>query len=269
MIEPLLAAAVLLAPANADAAFDPSFAAYGRLLRHVVHDARVDHLALKADRAPLDAIVASFDDPATHGEASWPRDERLAFWINAYNVFTLRTIVDHYPIRGSWFSFAPKNSIRQIDGAWTTLTWRAAGRAVSLDQIEHEILRPLFKEPRVHFAINCASKSCPPLAAEPYVAARLEAQLDEAGRRYLGSSYGLQVSGDNLKVTSILKWYGNDFIERFASTVASEQPEAVRAVLGAVVRFGPPTAAALAKTVRARVTFLPYDWSLNDVDRAR
>jgi len=96
-----------------------------------------------------------------------------------------------------------------------------------------------------------------------------DAQLDEAGRRYLGSPYGLQVSGDNLRVTSILKWYGNDFIERFASMVPSDEPEAVRAVLGAVVRFGPTAGAALAKTGRARATFLPYDWSLNDLDRAR
>lgn len=269
MIRSLLFGTILLTLLNDGTAFDHSFVAYGRLLQSVVHDARVDYQALKAGRSALDVVVASFDDPATRIEASWPRDERLAFWINAYNVFTLRTIVDHYPIRSRWFSFAPKNSIRQIDGAWTTLTWRAAGRAVTLDQIEHEILRPLFKEPRVHFAINCASKSCPPLAAEPYVAARLDAQLDEAGRRYLGSPYGLQVSGDDLKVTSILKWYGNDFIERFASLVSSDQSGAIRAVLGAVVRFGPPAAAALARTGRARVIFLPYDWSLNDLERAR
>ena len=269
MIRGLVVAAVLLSAARADAAFDHAYADYGRLLTRVVHGARVDYQELKTDRNALDGIVASLDAPDTHGEPSWPRSERLAFWINAYNVFTLRAIVDHYPIRGSWFSFAPKNSIRQIDGVWAKLTWRAAGRTVTLDQIEHEILRPVFKDPRVHFAINCASKSCPPLAADPYVAGRLDAQLDEAGRRYLGSSYGLRISGDTLSVSSILKWYGDDFVQQFASTVLSTQPADVRAVLGVLVRFGPAAAADLARTGRAQVAFSTYDWSLNDVDRER
>ena len=269
MIRGLVLAAVLLAAAKADAVFDHAYADYGRLLTRDVHGARVDYQALKTDRSALDAIVASLDGPDTHGEPSWPRNDRLAFWINAYNVFTLRAIVDHYPIRGSWFSFAPKNSIRQIDGVWAKLTWRAAGRAVTLDQIEHEILRPVFKDPRVHFAINCASRSCPPLAAEAYVAGRLDAQLDEAGRRYLGTSYGLQISGDTLNVSSILKWYGDDFVQQFASIVASTQPAGVRAVLGVLVRFGPAAAADLARTGRARVAFSTYDWSLNDIDRDR
>ena len=269
MIRGLIVSALLLSAARADAAFDHAYADYGRLLTRVVHGARVDYQALKTDRGVLDAIVTSLDGPDTREEPSWPRTERLAFWINAYNVFTLRAIVDHYPIRGSWFSFAPKNSIRQIDGVWDRLTWRAAGRTVTLDQIEHEILRPVFKEPRVHFAINCASRSCPPLAADPYVAGRLDAQLDEAGRRHLGDPHGLQITGDTLSVSSILKWYGDDFVQQFASTVASTQPAGVRAVLGVVVRFGPPAAADLARTGRVRVAFSSYDWSLNDVDRAR
>lgn len=267
MIRGLIAAAVLLAAARADAAFDHTYANYGRMLTSVVRGARVDYQALKTDRSALDAIVASLDGPDTHGEPSWPRNDRLAFWINAYNVFTLRAIVDHYPIRGSRFSFAPTNSIRQIDGVWDRLTWRAAGRTVTLDRIEHEILRPVFKDPRVHFAINCASKSCPPLAADPYVAGRLDVQLDEAGRHYLGDPHGLQIAGDTLNVSSILKWYGDDFVQQFASTVPSAQPASVRAVLGVVVRFGPPAAADLARTGRARVAFSNYDWSLNDVDR--
>ena len=269
MIRGVVVAAVLLAAARADAVFDHAYADYGRLLTRVVRGARVDYQALKTDRSALDAIVVSLDDPDTHREPSWPRNERLAFWINAYNVFTLRAIVDHYPIRGSWFSFAPKNSIRQIDGVWAKLTWRAAGRTVTLDQIEHEILRPVFKDSRVHFAINCASKSCPPLAAEPYVAGRLDVQLDEAGRRYLANSHGLQIAGDTLSVSRILKWYGDDFLRQFATTVPSTQPADVRAVLGVVVRFGPPAAADLARTSRARVAFSTYDWSLNDVDRER
>ncbi len=129
----------------------------------------MDYSALKRSRTALDAVVAAFAEPTAEQERGWTRDQRLAYWINAYNLFTLRAIVDHYPIRSALFTLQPRNSIRQIDGVWTTLTWRAAGRTVTLDDIEHRILRPEFKEPRVHFAVNCASVGCPPLAAEPYL----------------------------------------------------------------------------------------------------
>ena len=247
------------------AAFDHGYPPYAQALRDHVRPPKVDYAALKADRAPLDAAVAAFALPTQAEERGWARDERLAFWINAYNAFTLRAIVDHYPIRGSRFSLAPRSSIRQIDGVWTTLTWQAAGRAVTLDDVEHTILRPQFKEPRVHFAINCASVGCPPLATEPYRAATLDAQLDAAARRYLASPQGLRVEGATLRVSRIMEWYGEDFVARFAPDRMGQADRVERAVRGVVERFGPPEAAALAKTASARVRFLDYDWSLNDL----
>jgi hypothetical protein len=225
----------------------------------------VDYAALKTDRSALDAAVAAFAEPREAEERAWLRDERLAFWINAYNAFTLRAIVDHYPIRGSWFSLTPRSSIRQIDGVWTTLTWKAAGRTVTLDDIEHRILRPEFMEPRVHFAINCASIGCPPLAAEPYLAATLDAQLNAAARRYLASPQGLRVDGRTLRVSRIFEWYGEDFVPRFAPDRAGQTDRVERAVLAVVAQFGPAEAATLARTPSTHVRFLDYDWSLNDV----
>jgi hypothetical protein len=248
-------AATVASSAAADV--DHSYTAYGRLLERVVVGARVDYRGLIAMRADLDAVAAGFDAAGTRTVAQWSRAEQMAFWINAYNVFTLRAIVDHYPIRGHWFTTSPRNSIRQIDGVWTRLTWRAAGRALTLDQIEHEILRPVFKDPRVHAAINCASVGCPPLSREPYVPARLDAQLDDAARRYLASPQGLQLAGDRIRVSSIFKWYGADF----------GVPE-TDAVLAFVARFGPPGAAAVAAGGRTRLEFLDYDWSLNDTASA-
>jgi YD repeat-containing protein len=245
--------AATLVTATAADGLDHRYDAYGRLVARVVNGARVDYRALASSRPELDAIAAAFDAPETKDLPQWPTAEQMAFWINAYNVFTLRAIVDHYPIRAPWFTIGPRNSIRQIDGVWTTLTWRAAGRDVTLDDIEHKILRPAFKDPRVHMAINCASVGCPPLSAEPYVAARLDAQLDAASRRYLASPQGTRIDGDRLKVSSIFKWYGEDF-----GTPAD------RAVLAFVARFGPPAAAELAASGRARLAFLDYDWSLND-----
>ncbi|MBI3493946.1 MAG: DUF547 domain-containing protein [Acidobacteria bacterium] len=241
-----------------------SFPAYESVLAAAVHGSTVDYKALKRDRRELDAALASFSAPDTLPEQSWTRDERFAFWINAYNAFTIATIVNQYPIRGSWFSLAPRNSIRQIDRAWTTQTWRAAGREVTLDQIEHKILRPTFKDPRVHFAINCASRSCPPVRNEPYVAGRLDGQLDDAARQYLRSPSGLQIDGEVLKVSNIFKWYGEDFVERYARAIPQHRSARERAVLGVIAECGPPAAVALAKSGRARIGFLRYDWSLND-----
>ncbi|MGH9370731.1 MAG: DUF547 domain-containing protein [Vicinamibacterales bacterium] len=194
--------------------FDHEYPGYAEVLETYVHGPRVDYAALHRNRAQLDRVVDELALPHHAEELAWSRQQRMAFWINAYNALTLRAIVDHYPIKAGWFSLGPRNSIRQIDGVWTALSWDVAGRKVTLDDIEHRILRPGFGDPRIHFAIDCASVSCPPLATRPYQAAGLDAQLDEAARAYLASPQGLRVERDRLYVSSIFKWYGDDFIER-------------------------------------------------------
>jgi hypothetical protein len=187
----------------------------------------------------------------------------MAFWINAYNLLTLRAIVDHYPIRGSRFSLGPRNSIRQIDGVWTTLRWRVAGRDVTLDEIEHGMLRPEFGDARVHMALNCASKGCPPLRSEPYTATDLDRQLDDAARRYLATPAGSRVIDGRLLVSRIFDWYGDDFIKQYAAMHPGAGRETDRAIRGFVQQYGPPAAAAAAKA-GSTIRFLDYDWSLND-----
>lgn len=248
-------------------AFDHEYREYAAVLKRHVRMPRVDYVALKADRAALDRVVTGFDAPAARGESAWTRDQRMAFWINAYNAFTLRAIVDHYPIRGSWFTRHPRNSIRQIDGVWTDLKWQAAGRPVTLDDIEHRTLRPTFKDARIHFAVNCASVSCPPLAAEPYRPQTLDAQLDAAARVFLASPEGIKVDGETLRVTSLFKWYGEDFTEQYAPLVPGSRDARERGILGVIAKFGPPAAAALARSERPAITYLDYDWSLNDTSR--
>ena len=259
-----LVAALLLIASPLEPAFDHSYRRYADVLSAAVQSPRVDYSALLARRAALDVAVDAFAQPAALNERGWARDERLAFWINAYNAFTLRAIVDHYPIRAGWFTLQPRNSIRQIDGVWTKLTWRAAGRTLTLDDIEHRILRPEFRDPRIHFAINCASVGCPPLAAEPYRPGALDRQLDLAARRYLASPQGLQVADGTLSVSRILEWYGEDFTATFAPEAAGKPDRVERAIRAVIVRFGPRAAAALARQA-VRISFLEYDWSLNDV----
>lgn len=239
--------------------FDQSFRTYRDVLARFVRDGQVDYAALSAGRSVLDRTAEAVGRVAQADEMLWPRGERMAFWINAYNLFTLRSIVDHYPIRSSLLTLSPRNSIRQIDGVWTTRHWAAAGRSVTLDQIEHDILRPTFKDPRIHFAINCASKSCPPLRSEPYVGRDIEAQLDEATRRFLASTQGVRVSQGRLLVSSLFKWYADDF------AVGDRGLKGDAAIRAFVERYGPP-AAVVAARASAPVRFLPYDWSLNDID---
>jgi len=169
--------------AQAPPAFDHEYQAYAAVLHAHVRGAGVDYRALADDRAALDAVVAGFDAAAV-GVERWSREEQLEFWINAYNVFTLRAIVDHYPIRDRWFSLAPRNSIRQIEGVWTTLTWRAAGRVVTLDDIEHRILRPIWTDPRIHYALNCVALGCPNLQREAFTAANADALRELLGFLY-------------------------------------------------------------------------------------
>ncbi len=257
--------AIALAAGTGAAGFDPEYLSYARLLNDHVHIAVVDYTALKEHRDALSKVMTEFAEVTPDQERSWSRDERLAFWINAYNLFTLRAIVDHYPLPSPRFTMQPRNSIRQIDGVWTRLTWHAAGRTVTLDDIEHKILRPEFKEPRVHFAINCASLGCPPLATVPYRAATLDAQLDAAARRYLAKAQGLEIRGDTLRVSRILEWYGEDFVAAFAHDAAGKADRLERVVRAVVTRFGPPAAVDLARKPSTKIKFLDYDWSLNDV----
>jgi len=253
-------------PTIATEAFDHGYSDYARLLARYVDGARVAYAALTADRGALDRVTAQFDAAAAREEAGWTREQRMAFWINAYNAFTLRAIVDAYPIQSQWFTRQPRNSIRQIGGVWTTPRWRAAGRSVSLDDIEHQVLRPGFKDARIHFAINCASVSCPTLAAEPYRADTLDAQLDAAGRRYLASPEGLRQDSNTLRVSSIFKWYGEDFVAEYSSIVPGTRPQVERAILGAIVKYGPPDAAVRARNGGPAIAFLDYNWSLNETE---
>ena len=247
--------------------FDHAYRAYGEALRAHVVGTRVDYARLKTNRASLDAVVAELGQVEAKQMAGWTREQQIAYLINAYNAFTLQAIIDHYPIQARWFrwfTFTPRNSIKQIDGVWTSLLWRVAGVDMTLDEIEHDTLRKEYEEPRIHFAVNCTSVSCPPIRREPYVADRLDRQLMLAARDFLATDIGLQVDGETLRVSSIFNWYGEDFVDTYARLIDAERSATDRAILGVVAKYGPREASALAQGGTARIRFLRYDWSLND-----
>ena len=206
----------------------------------------VDYRGLAQKRGELDAYLAKI---AAADLARLPREEQLALLINAYNAYTLRLVLEH---------LGRISSIRDIDDPWSQRRWVVAGRALSLDDIEHGILRPLYRDPRIHFAVNCASMGCPPLHHRAYSGERLSEQLDAAARTVLHDSRFARRDGDTLHLTPLLDWYGEDFTneEWFSSgtTPADWAADYLPSDIADFVRqhdSDPP------------VEFLDYDWSLN------
>ncbi len=263
LLAPLLFSVASFASSSAAAAADVTFdhSAFDALLRKHVKGDRVDYVALKADRAALDGYVASLAALSSDGLSNLTRDEQMAFWINAYNALTLRSILDVYPIQTPTIKLNtfPRNSIRQIDDVWKK-KHRVASRAVSLDDVENEILRKEWKDPRVHASINCASKGCPPLRAEAFTGAKLSDQLDEQMKKFVADPLRNHVDpkAKKVEVSSIFKWFGEDF----------EAKQDERAILNFLTKFGPAEWKPFLENFDPDdVDFADYDWSLNDVDR--
>lgn len=231
------------ADAPVGATFDHS--QFDALLRaHVSEGGFVDYDGLKRDASALDAYISAL------GKAdidSLGRDERLAFLINAYNAFTLRLILDHYPI----------DSIKDIpsDLRWDAKRWAIAGQTHSLNQIEHELIRPKFAEPRVHFALVCAAVGCPPLRNEAYTGHRLEEQLADQSRYVHTHARWFRLHEDTgeLELTALYDWYGGDFTQQAPSVAAF------------AARFSPDLMRLITAGGEHRVKFLDYSWKLNSV----
>ena len=242
---------------------DHDHRALAPLLERHVRDGHVDYAGLKRERAALEQYSRALGAVDAQTLAKFSRDEQLAYWLNAYNAFVLVTIVDHYPIeRGSLVGLAfPANSIWQISGAFKEKRFLAGGRRVSLDQIEHEIIRPTFREPRIHMALVCAALSCPDLLNEPYRAAILEAQLDAQARRFVADARkGVRIDEPRGEVhlSAIFKWFDEDFASLGAGRPGSGVLEF------AASHTSDPTRAALLRSGKLRVRYIDYDWTLNE-----
>jgi len=227
-------------------------AAWDAILQKRVDDAgQVDYRGLRQDGAAMDAYLLwiARTDPST-----LTRDGQMAYWVNAYNAFTAKLILNHYPVK----------SIKDIPKRWDLEIWEAGGLRYSLNHIEHEILRKKFKDARVHFAIVCASVGCPDLWNHAFSEAALAEQLDDAARKFFRSpkhlrfetkkgAFGREVS--TLHLSSILKWFSDDFAEggktditRFVARYADRE----------LVKKMFKTGDAL------KVKYLAYDWDLNE-----
>lgn len=209
---------------------------------------RVDYAGLKKDEKKLDAYLKKVAqvDLKTLG-----KDAKLALLINAYNAYTLQLIVEHYP---------KIKSIKDLKSPWKSKRYVVGGHKLSLDDIEHGLIRPIYRDSRIHFAVNCASIGCPPLQSFVYRGAKIDSQLDTAARRTLQNKRYVRVEGDTLKITSLLNWYGDDFTDDDYSPHS-------KTVAAYVARFGTKKVRGFVKKHKGEpsVGYLDYDWSLNDV----
>ncbi len=236
-----------------------------QILDLYVRDGEVYYRALKLERAKLDGYVAAL---ATESLDKMSRDERLAFWLNAYNAFVLRTVIDHYPVQGRSADYPPR-SIRQIPGAFERLPHRAAGRSLTLDQIEQMVL-PEFHDPRVYLALGRGAIGSGRLRSEAFVAHRLEGQLSEVATECATHAHCLHIDreGDKVNVSSIFSWREKEFSAAYAG--AAPPPFADRSPIErAVIAFVEPKLLTTEKEFLARNTFrlayIPFDWTLNDL----
>jgi hypothetical protein len=215
------------------------------LLRaHVRAGGWVDYAGLSRDRSRLQAYL---DALAAADFEALGRDEKLALLLNAYNAFTLELILDH----------DRPDSIRDIPRAerWQAERWRVGGRVFSLGQLEHEEIRPKFREPRIHFALVCAAVGCPPLRREAYRGQAIEAQLEDQAREVHDHEAWLawSTSGKRVRLTEIYDWYEGDF-EQVAGSV-----------LEFAARYAPRLRRRLVEGDRPRIEWIDYDWRLNSV----
>ena len=256
VLEPLLAPRADLWPKWE--AHDPTstqtvdHAAWGKFLKTYVKPGSdgVNRVAYgtvnEADKKSLHDYLASLRKVNV---ASLSRNEQLAYWINLYNALTVRVVVHFYPV----------DSIQDINltsglfgggGPWGKDLIRIDGEMISLNDIEHRILRPIWRDPRLHYAINHASVSCPNLAARPYIAAAINAMLNQAARAYINSPRGVQPSSDGLVLSKIYAWFSEDFGGRETM------------VLDHIARHASSdTEMTIMKS--ANIATYKYDWSLN------
>ncbi len=209
---------------------------YARLLKKYVAGGGVKYAEWKASAEDVTALQVVVDGIAAAPVSTDKSKEQLALHLNAYNAWILHEAVAKYPtksVKDVAFTFFLGNRIT------------VAGTKMSFNHLEKEIIRPRFAEPRVHFALNCASRSCPPLRAEPYSAAKLDAQLDDQARTYVNSEHGVKPEGDGAALSKIFDWYKEDF-------------------------GGDAAVAAFLKKYRAgksdfkKISYQEYDWALNE-----
>jgi len=240
------------------ASSDPlSYEGYETVLRTYVNaDGLVDYPALQVNPQGLKDFVAQLRSVSPDTYAAWSENEKIAFLINVYNAITLESIINQNPLKGS---------IKDIFGVWNFNKHTVMERSLTLDNIEHDILRKDFQEPRIHAALVCAAISCPPLRQEPYTGENLDEQLDDQVRKWLSSPNGLQIdrTQNRVAISSIFDWFGKDWQTKYAIEGTFTGSAKERSALNFISNYVNPEDKEYLEQGNYKLNYLNYDWSLN------
>jgi hypothetical protein len=223
------------------------------------HQTRTDYAGFKTDRSQLKTASAEFSAITQTEFDQWTPDQQKAFLINAYNAFTIELILSKYPDLKSI-----KDLGSLLQSPWKKEFFSLLGKPRHLDWIENDMLRPRYKDPRIHVGINCASIGCPALRNEAYVAAKLDAQLDDSMLHFLSDATRNRYRDGKLEVSEIFKWFATDFEKGYKGFSSVND---VFARYAARLNQDPSVQAQIRRKA-VPVSYLPYDWMLNDSARA-
>jgi Protein of unknown function, DUF547 len=215
------------------------------LKRHVSADGKVNYKGFIKDSVALNRYLNLLSKTSPE-EKTWTREEQMAYWINAYNAFTIKLIIKYYPIK-SIKDIGSSIQIPFVNTPWDIKFITIGSEKMDLNHIEHGILRKSFDEPRIHMALVCASKSCPILLNEAYDPRKLDQQLFRQTKAFLADPFRTKISPDKAQLSMIFKWYSMDFTKNGASVnsfVNAYSP----------VKIKP----------NAKISYLDYDWGLNE-----
>jgi hypothetical protein len=245
--------------------FDHDYKNYDAVLKKYVQNGLVIYSSLKSERAELDAFIDELKGVSSAELNSWSRDQQLAFWINAYNGWFLQIVTDHYPIKKQVLKglVYPANSVQQIRGVWTDIKSTFAGREVSLDFLEHQIIRLEFGEPRIHFAIVCASIGCPLLRSEAFRPSNLDAQLESAARDFVNNPTKVKFEPQVIRISKIFDWFSSDFSKFGSVEFKKTYSKKEAGPIGFISRYVSPADGQILSG-GVKVAYFEYDWSLNE-----
>lgn len=215
------------------------------LKKHVRPDGFVDYKSFVRDSAELNRYLRVLET-AHPNDKNWTRQEQMAYWINAYNAYTVQLIVRNYPVSSIKDI---KKGVAFVNSVWDMKFIKIQGFTYDLNNIEHNILRPVFKDARVHAAVNCASYSCPKLLNEAYTAARLEEQLETGMRNFVNDPLRNRITAEKAEISEIFKWFKGDF----------DRDGSLRDFLNKY--------AAVKLTDKTDISHIDYDWRLNEVGK--
>ena len=241
-----------------------------RLLDLYVRDGLVYYAALKLERATLDRYIDAVAGEPT-GFRRWAPTAKAAFWLNAYNALVLRTVVDHYPIRGD-SSIYPADSVRQVPGAFDGRRHRVVDRTLTLDEIEHTVL-PEFHDPRLFLALGRGAVGSGRLRSEVYTAARLDEQLTTVVEEFAATPRHVTLDrlGQEVRVSPIFGWREPEFVAAYAARgwTESGRTPVERAILTLIEPALFPTERAFLTENAFTLRYQEFDWRLNDLTGGR